>query len=113
MIKTMKMFADRIGANGEDGLVIPLWNDTNRIQISAHPLGGCPMGNDVTAGVVNSKGQGLFKGTKGNDTYDGLYVVDSSIIPSPLGVNPSLTISAALAFRIAENIVEDKKYWPK
>ena len=111
MIKTMKMFADRVGVNGADGLVIPLWNDTNRIQISAHPLGGCPMGEDATAGVVNSKGQ-LFKGTKGNDTYDGLYVVDSSIIPSPLGVNPSLTI-AALGFRIAETIVEDKKYWPK
>ena len=111
MIKTMKMFADKIGVNGKNGLVVPLWDDINRIQISAHPLGGCPMGSDATAGVVNSNGQ-LFKGTKGNDTYDGFYVVDSSIIPNPLGVNPSLTI-AALAFRIAETIVEGKKYWPK
>jgi cholesterol oxidase len=111
MIKTMRLFADRIGVNGEDGIVIPLWNDRNRIQISAHPLGGCPMGEDATAGVVNSKGQ-LFKGTNGNDTYDGFYVVDSSIIPSPLGVNPSLTV-AALAFRIAETMVDDEKYWPE
>jgi choline dehydrogenase-like flavoprotein len=103
MIKTMRMFADKIGVNGEDDLLIPLWGKINSIQISAHPIGGCPMGNDATDGVVNSKGE-LFKGTKGNGIYDGFYIVDSSIIPTPLEVNPSLTISA-LAFRIAEGIL--------
>jgi cholesterol oxidase len=60
------------------------------------------MGNDASNGVVDSMGR-VFKGSNGNEIYDGLYVVDGSIIPSPLGVNPSLTI-AALSFRIALNI---------
>ncbi|HEY6534739.1 MAG TPA: GMC oxidoreductase [Candidatus Nitrosocosmicus sp.] len=62
----------------------------------------------------------VFRGNTGNkDYYDGLYVIDGSIIPSPLGVSPSLSIGA-LAFRIIEHIVgkdevdkNGKKYWPK
>jgi choline dehydrogenase-like flavoprotein len=36
--------------------------------------------------------------------YEGLYCIDSSIVPTSLGVNPSLTI-AALAERCAEKLV--------
>ena len=70
--------------------------------VTAHPLGGCPMGEDGSHGVVDHLGR-VFR----NDTeavHDGLYVADGSIIRSALEVNPFLTISA-LTERIAENIV--------
>jgi cholesterol oxidase len=60
-----------------------------------------------TEGVVDRVGR-VFKRnseTPASSTayYDGFYVVDDSIIPNALGVNPSLTI-AALASRITEEI---------
>ena len=119
IINTMKLFSKEIGRNGESNLVIPFWDEKSKLEITAHPLGGCCMGADSSRGVVDGLGR-VFRGNTGNkDYYDGLYVIDGSIIPSPLGVNPSLSISA-LAFRIIEHIVgEDevdkngKKYWPK
>ena len=44
------------------------------------------MGEDVITGVVNSFGQ-VFRGQCGRNVYENLYVIDDSIIPSPLGVN--------------------------
>jgi hypothetical protein len=38
------------------------------------------------------------------ETYPDFYVADGGIVPTSIGVNSSLTISA-LAFKIAENIV--------
>ena len=111
IINGMKLFARNIGKEGENSLIIPLWDTQARSQISAHPLGGCPMGDDASNGVVDSFGR-VFRGKNGNTRYDGLYVADGSIIPSSLGVNPSLTISA-LAYRIAFDIVgRDEKYLP-
>ena len=48
----------------------------------------------------------VYKGnvTSLTDFYQDFYIVDGGIVPSSLGVNSSLTI-AALAFKIAENIV--------
>jgi cholesterol oxidase len=63
--------------------------------ISAHPLGGCAMGRSAQDGVVDGDGR-VFG-------YDGLYVADGSILPGPVGVNPSMTI-AALAERIAKEM---------
>jgi cholesterol oxidase len=65
---------------------------------TVHPLGGCPMSDDPAAGVVDDRGRvhGL----------PGLHVLDGSIVPTALGVNPSKTI-AALAERGAARLVEE------
>jgi hypothetical protein len=62
----------------------------------AHPLGGARMAESKDLGVVDHLCE-VF----GNE---GLFCIDSSAIPSSLGVNPSLTISA-VSERAAEGIV--------
>jgi cholesterol oxidase len=54
--------------------------------MTVHPLGGCPMGDDPRESVVDDAGR-----VRG---YPGLIVLDGSIIPTALGVNPSKTIAA-------------------
>ena len=57
-----------------------------QIPTTAHILGGACMGKDTDSGVIDENFQ-VFN-------YPGLYVIDGSVIPSNLGVNPSLTITA-------------------
>lgn len=75
---------------------------------ASHPLGGCRMAGDVNDGVVDEYGRVFYEADPGEDRrfYRGLYIADGSIIPTALGVNPTLTI-AALTLRIADNIVEE------
>jgi cholesterol oxidase len=61
--------------------------------ITVHPLGGCPMGRVPEEGVVDPYGE-VFG-------YPGLTIADGSVMPGPVGPNPSLTI-AALAERFAD-----------
>jgi cholesterol oxidase len=65
--------------------------------MTVHPLGGCPMADDPAHGVVDDAGRVYG--------YPGLHVLDGSIVPTALGVNPSKTI-AALAERGAARLVE-------
>jgi len=83
----------------------PIWNTlTNHNMVTGHPLGGCAMGEDAGRGVVNHKSQ-VFTGA-GDAVHAGLYVMDGSIVPSALGVNPLLTISA-LAERACHRLASD------
>lgn len=70
-------------------------------KITVHPLGGCAMGTDAAAGVVDD-GCRVFDPSRGlNDVHDGLYVCDGSIVRTSLGVNPLLTITALAERAIA------------
>jgi cholesterol oxidase len=81
--------------------------------VTVHPLGGCKLGDHPDNGVVNHWGQVLdpesVAQAGGSAIHDGLYIADGSIIPSSLGANPFLTISA-LSERIAERIAAEPKY---
>ena len=59
--------------------------------VTVHPLGGCRMADAVQDGVVNQRGQ-VFR--QDGSVHASLQVLDGSIIPSSLGVNPLLTITA-------------------
>ncbi|MFI5617324.1 GMC oxidoreductase [Streptomyces sp. NPDC051567] len=59
-----------------------------------HPLGGCVLG-EATDGYGRAKG------------YRGLYVVDGSLVPGSLGVNPFVTITALAERNMARIVTED------
>jgi choline dehydrogenase-like flavoprotein len=99
----MRAMADRMG--GEFTAFTSLL--PNPRLFTLHPLGGCSMGEDVTRGVVDERGR-VFRNEPGADprskaVYEGLYVMDASVFPGPVAVNPTLTI-VALALKIARGI---------
>lgn len=96
--QTMKDVAHAMGA---DFVINPTWF-LKRV-ITVHSLGGCPMGRHENEGVVNEHGE-VFNNP-------GLYVADGSIMPGPVGPNPSLTI-AALADRMADHIIAESASGP-
>lgn len=64
------------------------------LSSTAHILGGCPMGQTAADGVVDEN----FR----VHGYDNFYILDGSIIPCNLGVNPSLTITALSEYAMAQ-----------
>lgn len=83
----------------------PIWKVSPwQTLITAHPLGGCSMGEDGNDGAVDHLGR-VFRGA-GTEVHPGLYVADGSIVRGALGVNPFLTISA-LSERIADHIISE------
>ncbi len=91
MRETMQRIAVALRADFMDD---PVWH-LSRV-ITVHPLGGAPMARSSAEGVVNAWGE-VFG-------HSGLYVADGSVMPGPVGPNPSLTI-AALADRFADGIL--------
>lgn len=69
---------------------------------TVHPLGGCVMGDSFETAVVDDRGR-VRSGV--NSLHQGLWVLDGAIVPTSLGCNPLLTITA-LAER-SMSLVED------
>jgi len=74
--------------------------------MSAHVMGGCGMGDDPAQSVVNASGR--------HHQLDSLSIIDGSILPTSLGVNPQLTIysiaaklSSQLALQLHGQLPED------
>ena len=76
-----RRLADKIGGmpGGSVGEIV-------NIPMTAHIIGGCPIGDSPQTGVVDAWHR-VFG-------YPGLHVVDGAAVTANLGVNPSLTITA-------------------
>ncbi len=74
-------FAERTGGEAR-GTVNELFN----VPMTAHILGGCPIGEDAAHGVLDA-----WQRVHG---HPGLHVMDGAAVTANLGVNPSLTITA-------------------
>jgi cholesterol oxidase len=62
------------------------WGELFNIPLTAHFIGGCPIGTDADNGVIDPYHRAFG--------YPTLSIVDGSAITANLGVNPSLTITA-------------------
>jgi choline dehydrogenase-like flavoprotein len=112
ILEGMKKLAGKIDKGGEERVYMPLWkfdDPASSSTVVLHPLGGCTMGDSVENGVVDSYGQVFWNDGSQDKTkfYPDFYVIDGSVIPETVGVNPSLTI-AATAFRAAERIAGEE-----
>ncbi|XP_047257357.1 long-chain-alcohol oxidase FAO4A isoform X2 [Capsicum annuum] len=64
---------------------------------SAHQMGSCRMGIDPKMSVVNPKGETW--------EIEDLFIGDTSVFPTALGVNPMVTVQA-IAYCIAQNVLQ-------
>ncbi|MCS7060568.1 MAG: GMC family oxidoreductase, partial [Anaerolineae bacterium] len=85
-----RAFAEAVRGVPADSVAESLLN----LPITAHILGGCPMGAHADAGVVDIHCQ--------VHGYPGLYVVDGSVVPANPGINPSLTITALAEYAMSQ-----------
>lgn len=80
-----------------------------RAMLTVHPLGGCPMGDRFEDGVVDHLGR-VWQAP--NRLWPGLRVLDGSIVPTSLGVNPLLTIAALAERALAHQLDEMQRQHP-
>ena len=64
------------------------------LPTTAHILGGAPIGRSAKDGVVDEN--------FAVHNYEGLYIIDGSIMPANPGVNPSLTITALAEYAMSK-----------
>jgi choline dehydrogenase-like flavoprotein len=57
--------------------------------VSAHVMGGCPLGSDPKHAVVDTSGR--------HHHLANLHVIDGSLFPTSIGANPQLSIYAVAA----------------
>lgn len=91
--EVLHRYADKSNAVAMNAFSEVMFN----MSTTAHILGGCPMGETAAEGVVDEN----FK----VHGYDNFYILDGSIMPCNLGVNPSLTITALSEYAM-EKIAE-------
>ncbi|MGH3762729.1 FAD-dependent oxidoreductase [Actinophytocola sp.] len=78
--------ANQLAAKHIGGMAGGTWGEVFNIPLTAHFIGGCPIGLSPSEGVIDPYHR-VFG-------YPGLSVVDGAAISANLGVNPSLTITA-------------------
>jgi cholesterol oxidase len=78
--------ASQLTAQHIGGTAGGTWGELFGLPLTAHFLGGCPMGATAADGVIDAHHR--------VHGYPGLFVVDGSAISANLGVNPALTITA-------------------
>jgi cholesterol oxidase len=78
--------ATELAAKHIGGMAGGTWGELFDIPLTAHFIGGCPIGLDAEHGVIDPYHR--------VHNYPGLSVVDGAAITANLGVNPSLTIAA-------------------
>jgi cholesterol oxidase len=92
-----KEFAKRtngvaLGSIGENLLNLPT---------TAHILGGAPIGKNADEGVIDEN----FS----VHNYEGMYIIDGSVMPANPGVNPSLTITALAEFAMSKIAMKSER----
>jgi cholesterol oxidase len=78
--------AARVLATNIGGEPVGSWGDLLNVPMTAHFIGGCPIGDSPSTGVIDPYHR-LYG-------YPGLHVIDGSALTANLGVNPALTITA-------------------
>lgn len=77
--------------------------------LTVHPLGGCSIGVNEREGVANYLGQ-VYKPSETNTSkeenpvHPGLHILDGSLMPRAVGINPALTIATTCLSAIEELI---------
>ncbi|EYR63021.1 cholesterol oxidase [Actinotalea ferrariae CF5-4] len=79
--RTATLLAEELG-----GIAGGSWGDIANMPLTAHFLGGCPIGATAADGVLDP-----YQRVHG---YPTLHVLDGAAVTANLGVNPSLTITA-------------------